>query len=229
MYRNCVARVCTAGPCRVGELCASMPASSAIRWARMACHGSVTRTALLQPRSPNAAETARMLSRVSTPSGTASSAPFGIPEAARKSRPASASVNWSPAFLPPTVTITGATPFSYRFLACSSRAAKIDDGTPLYWADPSTTIASDDGRESCRAVHQIASAVEATSRTSASTAAVTNRFTSLPPRTPTRHGYHAAPTAWDAWERYADHPPRDRHTRAPQVGKGRTLAELVRA
>ena len=47
--RNCVVRVSTAGPCRVGELVASMPESSAIRWARIACHGSVTRTALCQP------------------------------------------------------------------------------------------------------------------------------------------------------------------------------------
>src|SRR3712207_7023288 len=67
----------------------------------------------------------------------------------------------------------------------------MDDGTPLYCADPSTTIASECGCESCRAVHQIAVAVETTSRTTASTTAPTTRPTRLPARTPTRHGYHA--------------------------------------
>ena len=76
-------RVCTAGPCRVGELSASSPASSAIRSARMACHGSLTSTALDQPCSRKDADTARMLSSVSTPTGTASSAPAGMPEPAR--------------------------------------------------------------------------------------------------------------------------------------------------
>src|SRR3712207_737583 len=87
--------------------------------------------------------------------------------------------------------MTGATPAPYRDRACCSRASKIDDGTPLYCADPSTTIASEGGCESCRAVHQIAVAVETTSRTTASTRAPTTRPTRLPARTPTRHGYHA--------------------------------------
>jgi hypothetical protein len=78
-----VVRVCTAGPCRVGELSAVMPASSAIRSARIACHGSVTSTAESQPRSSNAVPTARMLSNVSTPSSTASSASSGTPASAR--------------------------------------------------------------------------------------------------------------------------------------------------
>src|SRR3954451_5560474 len=185
MYLNCVARVCTAGPWRVGELVASIPASSAIRSARIACQGSVTRTAVDQPRSANAVATDRMLSSVSTPSGTASSPSAGMPDSARYSRPASASVNASPAAFPPTVTTTGATPSSYSFRACSSRASKIEDGTPLYWADPSTTIASDCGCASFRAVHQMASAVDATSRTTATTAAPTTR-----PIHATRHGYH---------------------------------------
>src|SRR3954453_17657260 len=90
--------------------------------------------------------------------------------------------------------MTGAPPASYRFFACSSRAAKIDDGTPLYCADPSTTIASDDGRESCRAFHQIASAVEGTSNRRARTAAPPTLASRLPGRTPTVHGYHVAPT-----------------------------------
>src|SRR4051794_5796406 len=91
--------------------------------------------------------------------------------------------------------MTGATPCSYSLRACSSRASKIDDGTPLYWAEPSTTIASDTGRESCLAVHQIASAVETTSSTNARIAAPTILATRLPTRTPTRHGYHVEPTA----------------------------------
>src|SRR3954471_4545286 len=90
--------------------------------------------------------------------------------------------------------MTGATPASYRFFACSSRAAKIEDGTPLYCADPSTTIASDDGRESCRASHQIASAVDVTSNRSARTAAPTTLPIRLPSRTPTGHGYHVGLT-----------------------------------
>ena len=69
------------GPAGSGELSASMPASSAIRSARMACHGSLTSTALVQPCSANAADTARMLSSVSTPSGTASRASPGTPGA----------------------------------------------------------------------------------------------------------------------------------------------------
>src|SRR3954451_18986820 len=91
--------------------------------------------------------------------------------------------------------MTGATPASYRFFACARRAAKIDDGTPMYCADPSTTIPSDDGRESCRAVHQIASAVDVTSSRSARTAAPTTRLIRLPSRTPTGHGYHVGLTA----------------------------------
>jgi hypothetical protein len=83
MYLNWVARVWTAGPCRVGELAASRPASSAIRSARMACQGSVTRTALDQPCSVKTLATARMLSSVSWPSGTASSASAGTPVSAR--------------------------------------------------------------------------------------------------------------------------------------------------
>src|SRR4051794_22449322 len=191
MYLNCVARVCTAGPCRVGELVTSIPASSAIRSARMACQGSVTRTAVLHPRAVNSPATARMLSRVSPPCSTASSASSGTPAAARYSRPASASLNSSPVALPPTVTITGATPSSYRSTACSSRASKIEEGTPLYCAEPSTTIASEPGRESPRAFHQIASAVEATSSRPASTAAPSTRTTSRPAHAATRHGYHA--------------------------------------
>src|SRR3712207_3164790 len=70
----------------------------------------------------------------------------------------------------------------------------MDDGTPLYCADPSTTIASERGCESCRAVHQIAVAVETTSRTTESAKAPTTRPTRLPARTPTRHGYHAGPS-----------------------------------
>src|SRR4051794_11840154 len=183
-----------------------MPESSAIRSARRACHGSVTTTALCQPRSPKAADTARMLSRVSTPSGTASRAPAGTPAFARYSRPASASVNSSPAARPPTVTITGATPFSYRVIACSSRASKIEDGTPLYWAEPSTTIASETGRESCRAFHQMASPVEATSRTNARTAAPATRFNRFPMRTPTGHGYHAQLTRRAPWGQWCARP-----------------------
>src|SRR4051812_41613273 len=87
--------------------------------------------------------------------------------------------------------MTGATPALYRLFACSSRASKIEDGTPLYCAEPSTTIASDDGRESWRAFHQIASAVDVTSSRSARTAAPTTLPIRLPSRTPTRHGYHA--------------------------------------
>src|SRR4051795_4950532 len=195
MYLNWVVRVCTAGPCRVGELLASRPASSAIRSARIACHGSVTRTAVCQPRSSNSVATARMLSSVSTPSGTASSASSSTPASARYSRPASASVNWSPAALPPTVTITGATPSSYRSSACSRRASKIDDGTPLYCADPSTTRASEGGWSPPRAGHQMASAVDATSNNVAVTAAISTRTTSRPVHAPTRHGYHAPMTA----------------------------------
>src|SRR6476661_2531958 len=90
--------------------------------------------------------------------------------------------------------MTGATPASYRFFACASRASKIDDGTPLYCAEPSTTIASDLGRESCRAFHQIASAVDVTSSRSARTAAPTTLPIRLPSRSPTGHGYHVGLT-----------------------------------
>src|SRR6476661_5547457 len=101
--------------------------------------------------------------------------------------------------------MTGATPALYRFFACSSRASKMDDGTPLYCADPSTTMASDDGRESCRAFHQIASAVDVTSSRSARTAAPSTRLIRLPRRTPTGHGYHVVltpcPPLWTAGDR----------------------------
>src|SRR5688572_8575989 len=80
-------------------------------------------------------------------------------------------------------------------MACSSRASKNADGTPLYCAVPRTTIASDRGRESCRAFHQIASAVEATSRKPARTAAPSARAIRPPRRTTTRHGYHAGLTS----------------------------------
>src|SRR4051794_25201714 len=185
-----------------------------------------------------------MLSSVSTPSGTASRPSAGMPASARYSRPASASVNASPAAFPPTVTTTGATPSSYSFFACSSRAAKIEDGTPLYWADPSTTIASDAGRESCRAFHQIASAVDVTRSRSARTAAPTTRPIRLPSRTPTRHGYHVRLTAGGAWgqrptsaagppspQRRAPRlEPRDRHPerRAGHVVQPRLVEEVHR-
>src|SRR3954467_15504595 len=90
--------------------------------------------------------------------------------------------------------MTGATPAAYSFFACSSRAWKIDDGTPLYCADPSTTIASECGRASCRAVHQMASAVATTISTTAIPAAHSTRRPSRPAHAPTRHGYHAPPT-----------------------------------
>ncbi len=108
-------------------------------------------------------------------------------------------MNWSPDFLPPTVTTTGATPWWYRVSACSSRAAKIADGRPLYCAEPSTMIASDFGRWSCRAVHQMAAAVEATSSTAARTTATITLPIKLPSRTPTRHGYHEPPTPCGPW------------------------------
>src|SRR3954453_11443544 len=90
--------------------------------------------------------------------------------------------------------MTGAPPASYRFFACARRAAKIDEGTPLYCADPSTTIASDRGRESCRAFHQIASAVDVITSRNARTAAPAPRLIRPPSRPPTRHGYHVGLT-----------------------------------
>src|SRR3954462_15844483 len=118
--------------------------------------------------------------------------------------------------------MTGATPSRYSARACSSRASKIDDGTPLYCAEPSTTIASEPGRESLRGGHQIANPGDPTSSTNRGTAAQIPRpvdrtgstkgttaapitlVTRPPPRS--RHGYHARPTPRGHLGRAGHHP-----------------------
>src|SRR3712207_7153335 len=105
----------------------------------------------------------------------------------------------------------------------------MDDGTPLYCADPSTTIASDCGCESCRAVHQIAVAVETTSRITASTTAPTTPPTRLPARTPTRHGYHARLSVRSRCDGCAGPPPPYLHTRRHRGADARQCADLARA
>ena len=135
-----------------------------------------------------------MLSSVSTPSGTASRASAGTPGVGQ--------VVAAGLGLGELVAVGLAADghdhrrdavLVQRASACSSRASKIDDGTPLYCAEPSTTIASDAGRESCRAVHQMRQRRRGHQQEERQDGGARRPW---PPasrrRTPTRHGYHDA-------------------------------------
>src|SRR5512145_3095376 len=149
-----------------------MPRSLAIDPVRNACHGSVTTTAVDQPRRCMLLCTAVTLLRVSLPVGTATMRRAGTPFSVSHLLPAAASVNRSPSRLPPTVMIRGATSSRHRLRAWTRRAVNTEDGRPSNCAAPRTTIASDTRRSSWRAVHHTRPAVRAsTSRAMVTTAA----------------------------------------------------------